>query len=65
MKTPKHHLSTPRRARSDGRLKRLYRRIERRYGLPRGVIKTTAPNGRTVRSDAKVGHLRNLYKNAN
>lgn len=64
MKAGKRIRSAPRRARSDSRLKRLYRRIERRYGLPRGAIKMTAPNGRTVRSDATVGRLRKLYKNA-
>lgn len=47
-----------RRARADSSLATLQRSIERDYGLPAGSIRIVRPDGRKVRSDARVGHLR-------
>ena len=47
-----------RRARADSSLATLQRSIERDYGLPQGSIRIVRPDGRKVRCDAKVAHLR-------
>lgn len=50
-----------RKARSDGFVGALERTIERCFGLPKGSVRIIAPNGRNIRSDARVGTLRRVW----
>lgn len=56
--TRTRHPTRYRSARADSSLATLQRTIERDYGLPAGAIRIVRPDGRKVRCDATVRHLR-------
>jgi hypothetical protein len=49
------------RARSDGSVGALKRRITNDYGLPEGSILIVGPDGRAIRTDARIGTVRKRY----
>lgn len=65
MKNEKSRSENPsrfRRCRSDARLGPVRRTIARLMGFPPEAILLVAPDGRRVRSDASVAHLRRLWE---
>jgi len=49
------------RARSDGSVGALKRRIANDYGLPEGSVVIVGPDGRSIRADARIGTVRRRY----
>lgn len=60
--TRTQHPARYRRARSDSSLATLQRSIEGNYGLPAGSVRLVRPDGRKVRCDATVRHLRRQWE---
>lgn len=61
----KNRYQTPtryRRCRSDATVDSLRRSFAEMMGVPEEALWIVAPGGRKVRSDASVGHLRNLWQ---